>query len=88
MLREQLGPPRLRFTDNQRIRLAARARKLPRRTLYDSVSVVTPDTLFAWHRHLIARITTSGEGPSPISSASTGSSRPGSVTSGRRGKSS
>jgi hypothetical protein len=45
VLREQLGPRRLRFTDDQCIRLAAKARKLPGRMLYDSVSVVTPDTL-------------------------------------------
>ena len=55
MLREQLGPRRLRFTHDQRVRLAAKARTLPRRVLHDSVSIVTPDTLLAWHRHLIAR---------------------------------
>jgi transposase InsO family protein len=55
VLREQLGPRRLRFTDDQRVRLAAKARKLPRRLLQDIVSVVTPNTLLAWHRHLIAR---------------------------------
>ena len=55
VLREQLGPRRLRFTDDQRVRLAAKARTLPRRVLHDIVSVVTPDTLLAWHRHVIAR---------------------------------
>src|SRR5437763_15939856 len=31
VLREQLGPRRLRFTDDQRVRLAAKAKRLPRR---------------------------------------------------------
>ena len=31
ILREQLGPRRLRFTDDQRIRLAAKAKRLGRR---------------------------------------------------------
>jgi hypothetical protein len=55
VLREQLGPRRLRFTDDQRVRLAAKAKRLPRRVLHDIVSVVSPDTLLAWHRQLIAR---------------------------------
>src|SRR5712691_4353264 len=55
VLREQLGPRRLRFTDEQRVRLAAKAKRLPRRVLHEIVSVVSPDTLLAWHRHLIAR---------------------------------
>jgi len=55
VLREQLGPRRLRFTDDQCVRLAAKARKLPRQVLQDIVSVVTPDTPLAWHRHVIAR---------------------------------
>jgi hypothetical protein len=55
VLREQLGPRRLRFTDDQRIRLAAKARVLGRRVLEELRSIVTPDTLLAWHRTLIAR---------------------------------
>ena len=55
VLREQRGPRRLRFTDEQRVRLAAKAKRLPRRVLHEIVSVVRPDTLLAWHRHLIAR---------------------------------
>ena len=38
VLREQLGPRRLRFTDDQRVRFAAKARTLPRRVLQDIVS--------------------------------------------------
>ena len=55
VLREQVGPRRLRFTDDQRVRLAAKAKTLGRRTLTDLKTIVTPDTLLAWHRALIAR---------------------------------
>ena len=55
VLREQLGPRRLRFTDDQRRRLAAKARTLGRRVLRDMATIVTPDTLLAWHRALIAK---------------------------------
>jgi hypothetical protein len=55
VLREQLGSRRLRFTDDQRIRLAAKAQRLGRRVLQQLATVVSPDTLLAWHRHLIAR---------------------------------
>src|SRR5215831_19197486 len=55
VLREQLGPRRLRFTDDQRIRLAARAKRVGRRVLKHFATIVSPDTLLAWHRHLIAR---------------------------------
>src|SRR2546427_10243387 len=54
-LREQLGPRRLRFSDDQRRRLAAKAKTLGRRVLRDMATIVTPDTLLAWHRRLIAR---------------------------------
>jgi hypothetical protein len=54
-LREQLGPRRLRFTDDQRRRLAAKAKRLGRRVLRDIATIVTPDTLLAWHRTLIAK---------------------------------
>jgi hypothetical protein len=36
-------------------RLAAKARQLSRRALREIRTIVTPDTLLAWHRHLIAR---------------------------------
>jgi putative transposase len=55
VLREQLGSRRLRFTNDQRIRLAARAHTLGRHVLTELRSIVTPDTLLAWHRTLIAR---------------------------------
>jgi hypothetical protein len=55
VLREQIGARRLRFTDDQRRRLAAKARTLGRRLLGEIATIVTPDTLLAWHRTLIAK---------------------------------
>src|SRR5713101_423571 len=55
VLREQLGSKRLRFNDGQRRRLAVRAKKLGWRLLHDLTTIVTPGTLLAWHRRLIAR---------------------------------
>jgi hypothetical protein len=54
VLREQLGTRQLRFTDDQRRRLAAKAKLVGRRLLNDIADLVTPDTLLAWHRTLIA----------------------------------
>jgi hypothetical protein len=50
MLREQLGHRRLRFNDDQRRRLAAKARRLCRRVLKEVAGIVTPETLLSWHR--------------------------------------
>ncbi len=55
VLREQLGDRRLRFTDDQRRRLAAKAKGLGRRVLLELNTIVTPETLLAWHRRLIAQ---------------------------------
>ena len=55
VLREQLKGKRLRFTDDQRRRLAAKAKTLGRKVLRNLETVVTPDKLLAWHRKLIAR---------------------------------
>src|ERR1700719_1153588 len=49
VLREQLGDKRLRFNDEQRRRLAVRAKKLGWRMLHDVTRIVTPATLLAWH---------------------------------------
>jgi len=54
VLREQLGGRRLRFNDDQRRRLAARAKGLGRKLLREVATIVTPETLLAWHRKLIA----------------------------------
>jgi hypothetical protein len=43
VLREQLGERRLRFNDDQRRRLAAKAKGLGRKLLTELATVVTPD---------------------------------------------
>jgi putative transposase len=55
VLREQLGNRRVRFNDDQRRRLAVRAKGLGRKLLAEVATLVTPDTLLAWHRKLIAQ---------------------------------
>jgi len=55
VLREQLGNRRLRFNNDQRRRLAVRAKSLGRKLLAEVATLVTPDTLLAWHRKLIAQ---------------------------------
>lgn len=55
VLREQLGGRRLRLNDDQRIRLAVKARGLGRKLLAEVATIVTPETLLAWHRKLIAQ---------------------------------
>jgi putative transposase len=54
LLRRQLGTRRLRLTDDDRRRLAARAYRVGRRALRDIATLATPDTLLRWHRQLIA----------------------------------
>ena len=56
ILKEQLesGGRRLRFTDDQRRRLAAKGKPLGRKVLDTIATIVTPDTILAWHRRLIA----------------------------------
>ncbi len=55
VLKEQLGGRRLRLTDHQRRRLAVKGKAIGRRALEEVATLVTPDTILAWHRKLIAR---------------------------------
>jgi len=62
VLREQLGGKRLRLNDDQRRRLAAKAKGLGRTILAEVATIVTPETLLScasvnsiWHRKLIAQ---------------------------------
>jgi hypothetical protein len=55
VLREQLGGKRLRFNNDQRRRLAAKAKGLRRKLLQEVATIVTPETPLAWHRRLIAQ---------------------------------
>jgi putative transposase len=54
VLRELLGGKRLRLSDDQRRRLAAKAKTLSRRLLAAVATIVTPETLLTWHRKLVA----------------------------------
>ena len=55
VLRRQLHGRRLRLTDDDRRRLAARGHGLGRQALGQIATIVTPDTILRWHRQLIAR---------------------------------
>src|SRR5262249_17705125 len=50
-----IGDRRLRFSDDRRRRLAARAKRIGRKLLKEVATIVTPETLLAWHRKLIAK---------------------------------
>lgn len=65
VLREQLGKKRLRFTNDQRRRLAAKAKTLGRKALRELSPIVMPDTLLRWHRQLIARKYDGSKGRGP-----------------------
>ena len=54
VLTEQIGGKRLRLTNDQRRRLAAKGKMLGRRFLGQVATIVTPDTIMRWHRKLIA----------------------------------
>src|SRR5207244_12357176 len=55
VLRKQISNRRPRFSDEHGKRLAAKAKKLGRRLLAQVATKVTPETLLACHRKLIAK---------------------------------
>src|SRR5437867_4712995 len=55
ILRAAYGPQRVRFTDDQRRRLAVKGKALGRRRLADVAGIVTPDTILRWYRLLVAK---------------------------------
>jgi hypothetical protein len=68
--KQQLQGRRLHLSDNDRRRLAAKAKALGRGVLDKVANLVTPDTLLAWYRNLIARKWTysrKGLGRPPVS---------------------
>ncbi len=54
-LREKLGNKRLRFTDEQRRRLAVKGHALGRKALRELDPIVTPDTILRWYRELVEK---------------------------------
>lgn len=55
VLRKRIGTRRIRFTDGERRRLAAKGFAIGRRLLAEFATLVTPETILAWHRKLIAK---------------------------------
>ncbi|MGH9200202.1 MAG: integrase core domain-containing protein [Vicinamibacterales bacterium] len=55
VLMAHLRNQRVRFTDDERRRLATLGARLGRRLLVQVATIVTPDTVLRWHRQLIAR---------------------------------
>lgn len=55
VLRERLGPKRIRFTNRERRRLGRAARRVGRKRLRDLATLASPDTLLRWYRDLVAR---------------------------------
>jgi hypothetical protein len=51
VLREALGGRRLRFSDEQRRRLAMKGRAVGRTRLLELAGLVTPDTILRWYRN-------------------------------------
>ena len=54
VLKEKLGKKRILLTDDQRRRLAVKGRVLGRKQLKQLGTLFTPDTIFRWHRQLVA----------------------------------
>ena len=53
ILKHKLKGKRIRFTDDERRRLAAKGKILGKKALHEVASIVTPDTILRWHRILI-----------------------------------
>jgi hypothetical protein len=65
VVKARLGGKQLRFTDAERGRLTRKAHALGRKLLSELDTLVTPNTLSRWYRHLIARQWTNSRRPGP-----------------------
>jgi putative transposase len=54
LLRKQI-PGRVRLSDGERKTLAEIGKKLGKQALAEVATIVTPDTILAWHRKLVAK---------------------------------
>jgi hypothetical protein len=66
VLKELHGDKRLNFTSEQRKRLARKGRKLGLNGLRKVATLVPPETIFAWHRKLVALKYTAKKRISPL----------------------
>lgn len=64
ILKAQLSGRRLRLKDEDRRRLAVKGRALGRKLLAEVARIVTPETILAWHRRLVALKWTTNAGTS------------------------
>ena len=71
ILTEQQGSGPLRFTDEQKRRLAGKAKLIRYGRLKEIANIVTPQTLLAWHRKLIAKKYDSSGGRQRVGRSST-----------------
>jgi transposase InsO family protein len=54
VLRERLGPNRLRFTDAERRMLAEKGKPVGRKLLAEIATLASPETILRWYRQLVA----------------------------------
>jgi hypothetical protein len=55
LLRDKLGPKRVRLTDAERRRLAALGKALGRKGLAAVATIASPETILRWYRELVAK---------------------------------
>ena len=53
ILMKELGPQRIRLSDDQRRRLAVKGKVLGRKNLQELTTIVQADTILRWHRQLV-----------------------------------